>query len=292
MRTAVLTALVAALFALSPATGGAQPSPEAERAFRDGEMSYRLGRYAEAIASFETAYRLTGAPKLLFNIAQAYRKKFEVMGDPTDLRRARELYQTYLHSDPTTTQRTEVQGILVEIEARLADPTVAAGLPLLEHRPPGPVLAGRSLELPVTVTRDAAHRVTQVVMRYRRRGAEGDFREATATAGQPIRISPVSLPTAGAPYQIHYFLEGRTGDGTALTNLGSSTEPLILDVQAPPARTAGRRRGAGSSGGSILGTWWFWTLTGAVVVGAAATTAVVLSSDGTPDSDLGAVDLR
>jgi len=291
MRTLVLTAGAAALLALIPIPSAAQPSPAAERAFRDGEMSYRLGRYEEAIASFETAYRLTGAPKLLFNIAQAYRKKFDVIGDPTDLRRARELYQTYLRSDPTTTQRAEVQGILVEIEARLADPAVAAGLPLLEHTPVGPVLAGRGAELPVTVARDTAHRITQVVVRYRRRGAEGEFREATAAAGQPVRISPVSLPAEGAPYQVHYFLEGRASDGTALTNLGSATEPLILEVQAPPARAAPRRR-ARASGGSVFGTWWFWTLTGAVVVGAAATTTIVLTADHTPDSDLGAIDLR
>lgn len=292
MRALTRIAVVAAVLATS-SPGWAQPSPQAERAFREGEVSYRLGRYAEAIASFETAYRLTSAPKLLFNIAQAYRKKFEVLGDPTDLRRARELYQTYLRADPTSTQRAEVQGILVEIEARLADPSVAAGLPLLEHQPPGPVLAGQGVELPVTVSRDPLHRVTQVAVRYQRRGAAGDFREATAPAGQPLRISPVSLPQAGAPYQVHYFLEGRTSDGAALTSLGSPTEPLVLDVQAPPAAPATHRRAHGRDrGGSIFGTWWFWTLTGAVVVGAAATTTIVLTSDQTPDSDLGAIDLR
>jgi tetratricopeptide (TPR) repeat protein len=292
LRLVVLTAVVAA--SLAPGVALAQPSPEAERAFREGEVSYRLGRYEQAIASFEEAYRLSNAPKLLFNIAQACRKRFDVIGDPTDLRRARELYQTYLRLDPTTTQRTEVEGLLVEIEARLADPAVAAGLPLIEHRPPGPVLAGEPLELPVTVTRDPAHRVTQVVMRYRRRGAAGEFRETTAATGQPVRISAVSLPAQGAPYQVHYYLEGRATDGTPLANLGSATEPLVLEVQAPVAPSAerSRRRARRESGGSVFGTWWFWTITGAVVVGAAATTVVVLNTETTPDSDLGTIDLR
>lgn len=283
--------VLAAAVAVAPAAR-AQPSPEAERAFQEGEMSYRLGRYAEAIAAFENAYRLSSAPKLLFNIAQAYRKRFEVVGDPTDLRRSRELYQSYLRSDPTTTQRSEVRAILVEIEARLADPAVAAGLPLLELRPPGPVLAGTPVELPVTVSRDPLHRVVQVVVRYRR-GAEGELRESSATTGQPVRISAASLPAAGAPYQVHYFLEGRTTDGSAIAELGSMGEPLVLDVQAPAAAPVRRRAAPAEASGSIFGTWWFWTLTGVVVVGAAATTAVVLTADaGTPDSDLGAVDLR
>ena len=291
MRAIVCFAITFVLLLALPRTAAAQPSPEAERAFRDGEASFRLGHYSEAVTAFENAYRLSNAPKLLYNIAQAYRRRFDIQGDPTDLRRARDLYQSYLQLDPATDKRAEVAGILAEIEARLADPAVAAGLPVIDHRPPGPVVAGSALELPVTVSRDPSHRVTKIVARYRR-SATGELHEATAVAGQPVRISATSLPVAGAPYQIQYFLEGRASDGTALTNLGSATEPLVLDVQAPVAEHSGRSGGRQrASGGSILGTWWFWTLTGVVVVGA-ATTAVVLTTDTTPDSDLGAIDLR
>jgi len=291
MRAIVCFAIAFGLLVVLPTAATAQPSPEAERAFREGEASFRLGHYSEAITAFETAYRLSNAPKLLYNIAQAYRRRFDIQGDPTDLRRARDLYQSYLQLDPATNKRAEVAGILAEIETRLADPTVASGLPVLDHRPPGPIVAGSALELPVTVSRDPSHRVTKIVARYRR-GATGALHEATAVAGQAVRLSANSLPTAGAPYQIQYFLEGRASDGTALTNLGSATEPLVIDVQAPPPEQVarpGQRQHA--SGGSILGTWWFWTLTGVVVVGA-ATTAVVLTTDTTPDSDLGAIDLR
>ena len=292
MRTFVCFVVTLGLLSTLTATGSAQPSPQAERAFREGEASFRLGHYSEAITAFENAYRLSNAPKLLYNIAQAYRKRFDIQGDPTDLRRARDLYQSYLQLDPGTDKRAEVMGILTEIEARLGDPTVAAGLPVIDHRPPGPVVAGAALELPVTVSRDPSHRVTKVVARYRR-GAEGELHDATAVAGQPVRISAASLPVAGAPYQIQYFFEGRASDGSTLTNLGSATEPLVIDVQAPPqaqhGRETGRRRSEAS--GSIFGTWWFWTLTGVVVAGAAAT-AVVLTSDTTPDSELGTIDLR
>lgn len=118
LRTAFVVTLAAAAW---PASAAAQePSAEARAAFEEGSTAFRLGHYEEAIRQFELAYRLSGARKLLYNIAQAYRRNFEVEGDVADLRRARELYRSYLREDPQSPQRAEVEGMLAEIDARLA----------------------------------------------------------------------------------------------------------------------------------------------------------------------------
>ncbi|MBI2896716.1 MAG: tetratricopeptide repeat protein [Deltaproteobacteria bacterium] len=97
-----------------------EPSAEARAAFDEGRTAFRLGHYDEAIRQFELAYRLSHARKLLYNIAQSYRRNFEVEGDVADLRRARELYRSYLREDPQSPERAEVEGMLGEIEERLA----------------------------------------------------------------------------------------------------------------------------------------------------------------------------
>ena len=47
---------------------------DAEDAFWKGKSSYDEGSYAEALTQFQTAYRLTNDPDVLYNIAQTYRK--------------------------------------------------------------------------------------------------------------------------------------------------------------------------------------------------------------------------
>src|SRR5271157_5843874 len=47
---------------------------DAEDAFWKGKRSYDEGSYAEALTQFQTAYRLTNDPDVLYNIAQTHRK--------------------------------------------------------------------------------------------------------------------------------------------------------------------------------------------------------------------------
>jgi tetratricopeptide (TPR) repeat protein len=57
-------------------TNGSAPlviHPEAERLAREGLAAYEAGRYAEAVEKFHSAYALTPAPLLLYNLAQAHR---------------------------------------------------------------------------------------------------------------------------------------------------------------------------------------------------------------------------
>src|SRR4051812_18272354 len=52
-----------------------QQLAEAKRLTRQALLHYDLGEWDKAIAEFKRAYELSEAPTLLFNLAQAHRKK-------------------------------------------------------------------------------------------------------------------------------------------------------------------------------------------------------------------------
>src|SRR5262249_4228077 len=63
-----------------PPAPGAQV--EAERLFEEGSEAYNLGKFDVAIERFEAAYNLSHATALLYNLGQAYSKRYEVDPDP------------------------------------------------------------------------------------------------------------------------------------------------------------------------------------------------------------------
>jgi hypothetical protein len=127
------TLTVAALVAVMGMAGGAAPSNEAahqalaegERAFVDGERAYDLGHWDEAIRGFETSYRLTGDPILLYDLAQAHRQAGHA-------RLAVTTYRAYLRQRPDASNRSKVEERIAELEAQLrsaAAPAPAAPAP-------------------------------------------------------------------------------------------------------------------------------------------------------------------
>src|SRR5262249_18392557 len=96
-------AMPAAAQTASPATATATPETppdpgaqvEAERLFEEGSEAYNLGKFDVAIERFEAAYNLSHATALLYNLGQAYSKRYEVDPDPGFLRQARVLYLNF-----------------------------------------------------------------------------------------------------------------------------------------------------------------------------------------------------
>lgn len=82
LRVRVLRAsLVSALFLgcvslVVPADTAAQngAGAEARRLFQQGEQSYRLGHYEDAVASWLQAYELDPRPRIRYNLSQAYER--------------------------------------------------------------------------------------------------------------------------------------------------------------------------------------------------------------------------
>jgi tetratricopeptide (TPR) repeat protein len=109
---------------------------EAKERFKKGAELYRAGKWREAIAEFEAAYRLKPAGAIHFNVAQCREKLSEWPG-------ALRAYQDYLREVPDAKDRVAVRASIERIERRLA----AAGVQalLVYSDPPGAsvVLDGR-----------------------------------------------------------------------------------------------------------------------------------------------------
>lgn len=92
-------------------SSGAEPGGRTEAGphFQRGAQAYAIGHFDEAIAEFETAYKLDPAPILLFNIAQANRH----LGRKE---RALFFYRRYLEQAPAAPNRADAQRHVTELE--------------------------------------------------------------------------------------------------------------------------------------------------------------------------------
>lgn len=103
------------------AGAAADGDPAASSHFERGARSYELGQYDEAIASFERAYALDPAPILLFNIAQAHRRR-------GDAGLALRYYRRYLDAAPAgAPDRRDAERRVRELEQELARSAAGSG---------------------------------------------------------------------------------------------------------------------------------------------------------------------
>jgi hypothetical protein len=80
---------------------------EAKAEFERGRTAFEEGRFSDAAKAFELAYQGSHKPELLWNIAQAHRRQFEVDGDLARLARAREVYRNYAELAATEKERAD-----------------------------------------------------------------------------------------------------------------------------------------------------------------------------------------
>jgi tetratricopeptide (TPR) repeat protein len=109
--------------ALCAAAHAAPPDPmaEARRLHAEGATAYRLGHYQEALDRFEASYRIAGLAALLFDVGQAHRKLYEERGEVEHLKRAIELYRTFLRDAPPDAARhADAATLLPQLELELA----------------------------------------------------------------------------------------------------------------------------------------------------------------------------
>jgi tetratricopeptide (TPR) repeat protein len=122
MRSAVRMALVAIAVGLAT-PAAAQDRAAARQAYTEGSKHYDLNQYAEALEAFKRAYWNYEDPVFLYNIAQCHRAlkhKSEAI----------DFYRSYLRKAPNARNRAEVQRIMSELEAAVAqEKRVALGPP-------------------------------------------------------------------------------------------------------------------------------------------------------------------
>lgn len=90
--------------AQAPAPPAGAPAPPAEdptfveatRLFEAAAQAFNLGNFGLAIEKFTAAYDLSQATELLYNIAQAHARRYDVDRNVEDLRRARVLFDNFI----------------------------------------------------------------------------------------------------------------------------------------------------------------------------------------------------
>ena len=105
---------------VAPATG--------EQLYEEGEHAYFIGDFDTAVSKFEAAYRVSKLAAVLYNIALAYLRRYEVSGEPKDLRRARAVLENFgleLARNPNLANAENVRTLSAKIDEALAKhPTV------------------------------------------------------------------------------------------------------------------------------------------------------------------------
>src|SRR5688572_23436108 len=85
----------------SPAQPAETPEErEARELYERGVKLYDIADYDAAIEDFKASYKISSAPLLLYNVAQAYRLK-------GDCRQALQFYKNYLRNDPSGPQASK-----------------------------------------------------------------------------------------------------------------------------------------------------------------------------------------
>jgi tetratricopeptide (TPR) repeat protein len=85
---------------------------EARELFQRAEISFNLGKFPEALADYESAYRAKPLPGFLFNIAQCHRNMAQY-------EQARFVYRRYLTAEPRSPHRSTVEGLIAEMTRRI-----------------------------------------------------------------------------------------------------------------------------------------------------------------------------
>ena len=125
MRGARVLCLIGFALALArPAH--AQEALTAKQTFERGQSEFMMGNYDLAIRDFESAYASSRKVALLWNIAKAHRKQYEVDHDVTHLRKAKLVCQTFGDATESEQERSEA---LIEVKA------ISAQLDSIDHPP-------------------------------------------------------------------------------------------------------------------------------------------------------------
>jgi hypothetical protein len=91
--------------------------------YETAKKEFNLGHYEKALTHFETAYRLTALPELLYNLGVVQRQLFEQTRNPENLEQAIARFKSYLadsRSLENPERRAGIEKVLRETEERLA----------------------------------------------------------------------------------------------------------------------------------------------------------------------------
>jgi hypothetical protein len=110
----MINALLVALTLSAAADDDAAATAKAKTLFTNGQKLYKAGKYADAIARFEEAFKVKSHPVIYFNIGKCW----EQLGDSA---KALRNFRDYLRLSPEATDRQQVTDSIANLERRLRE---------------------------------------------------------------------------------------------------------------------------------------------------------------------------
>ena len=136
-RTSLLSIVALLALVLVGADAGARSKGKgkenamARKHFKAGKQAYAAGDYRRAVEEFAAGYLLDPKPAFLINIAQSHRQA-------GDLEQAVRYCKEYLKEAPNARLRSQVEGMINEVEAQLEEQRKAQQQPPAPFIPPAP----------------------------------------------------------------------------------------------------------------------------------------------------------
>ena len=257
---AVKLGLVVTLLAWS-APARADDVEEAKRSFDKAETAYKLGKYKEAIESYEAAYRAMSEPAFLYNIAQAHRQQYNLDKETFHLHKALNLYKTYLRESRETQRKQAVKNLIEELKQIIS--TMEANAPRDDNKQGRLILRGEIAKGGV-ITLDGKRWGT---VPWNGEVKPGSHVVKVNKAGFETWSTTVKVP-GGGEVEVAVLLTGKGGTSGA---------------------------GAEVSETPIYKKWWLWTIVGVVAAGAGVGVGLGVhygNSSGDSVSSLPTIDLR
>jgi hypothetical protein len=294
----VTVRLVPVLIVLSSAIALAQaPSQDAVAHFDLGVALYKEGNYSGALAEFETSYKITPNPGVLYNIGLAHQRLFQIPEAVAALRR-------FLDEQPDAPadKRASAAAIVADLENLLAPVTFdisPAGAQLsIDDRPAGKAPLAAPLVLAAgrhrIVVEADGHRVERREIVVAAGVAEthaivleliaktGRVRVMSSVRGATVRVderahgpAPLDLELPAGHHTFDFAAQGFAAHRTHLTVEPGGAHEVFGRLDRLPARRWYKR-------------WYVWVPIGVVVAG---TTALVLNREGFLDGTLGGKEL-
>jgi tetratricopeptide (TPR) repeat protein len=251
--------LILALCALAAVPAYAQTpgvKEEAQRLFREGQAAYRLGKYEEAIGFYERTYRLMQHPAFVFNIGQAYRKRWETEKKVELLRRALTAYRTVLRDDHDGALRADAEKFIAELTVAVKEEEQRERARLLET-----AAAGEELRIARKLLEEGAPADARVVLDRLCRRA-GTPRDVLAQAY--LLHGKVAIAQGDREGAITYFKRAIV------------LQPALEPADQGPVQAAYAAAREAVAGGRIAVTLW---PLGEIKRGEPATVGIIIESD-------------
>jgi len=230
LRGIVAAALVCALAGVAFADN----KEAAKEAYTEGKRQYDLGEYDAALAAFKKAYLNYEEPVFLFNIAQCYR----AMGDKPAAART---YRAFLRNWPKAPNKEQVERIIAQLDAAIAQDASARAAPPPDTLPPSKPEVAKTTPPPPPAPAPAKPAAKPEV-------ASATPAPAPSTNAPPPATVEEPKPTAKPAPPPKDELAGMVEVEPNFDRPSGSTKPL---------------------------KWWVWTLIAVGIAGVAAAAAVV-----------------